>query len=154
MNRFAQFPCLLITSSEYMSANWLVSPWPSWLYWGVGHLNCHPSSRKWRNWQTRRPQEPVRLSLMGVQVPPSAPPLKPVTTGINQHFRREFVGPAIGLRIGRCATNVRQIPRPMPAVGRVEGRLVIVGHALHGPESRHTPWALRCHVPRLENTAM
>ena len=33
------------------------------------------SSRKWRNWQTRRPQEPVRLSLMGVQVPPSAPTL-------------------------------------------------------------------------------
>ena len=27
---------------------------------------------------------------MGVQVPPSAPTLKPVTTGINQHFRRRI----------------------------------------------------------------
>ena len=32
-----------------------------------------PCPRKWRNWQTRKPQELVGLRPVGVQVPPSAP---------------------------------------------------------------------------------
>ncbi len=42
-----------------------------------------PKLRKWRNWQTRKPQELVPHKGVGVRIPPSAPLIKPVTTGIN-----------------------------------------------------------------------
>ena len=54
----------------------LVSTPLSSVYCAFGRSAVFPPLRKWRNWQTRRPQEPVRLSLMGVQVPPSAPVLR------------------------------------------------------------------------------
>ena len=52
--------------------NRLAPAWASWVYWSFGGA-VPPQLRKWRNWQTRRPQEPVGPSPMGVQVPPSAP---------------------------------------------------------------------------------
>ena len=39
--------------------------------------------RKWRNWQTRKPQELVPHKGVGVRIPPSAPLLEPLTTGFN-----------------------------------------------------------------------
>ena len=41
------------------------------------------SLRKWRNWQTRKPQELVTHKVVGVQIPPSAPSIKALATGIN-----------------------------------------------------------------------